>query len=859
MALIDPKQLKLPFCSKILITGISAVSGTSSTNVTPRIANALDTAGIGGTPVNNIPSTDGIEAPGVIVTPPNNMVKLYLTSNNRPLVTADGFVVYGRLTYSSGIYTLSYFYLNASNVETPYTLPANYTLKGVANYIFPLHQLPTYNIANPLINNFEEPIRVENIYGTNTNMFVTTNLTTGKLQTTAPFHASSIPFNDPGFVSTNVKDALVELYNNPFPSPINSDLVIGDSYVIKAEIGDAQLNLRYLGINNHTLLSSSGDLTEGYVYTTPTDVNLGIGISVFQITSSQLVANQQNVYIGLRESITIEDNTTGTQTTQNANNMFPVAIAARGVTFAQAVVNAVALGGTGYTIDLSNAAFTPQLALVNGAYRGLLTTATLTGNQGYILPNATVNLLGGVSLTSGALLKATSTTGVITNSIIQESINEELGIGTTAIANQRITVVAQNITGTVTGMSISATGNLPTENVALTLNAANASTNYALKINGGDVYQIAGNMAIGATPDALRKVKISTSSNQFALDVNTTRATGTSYAGYFTATGSGSVNIAFYAAATGATNNYAGIFASGSVGIGTNSPHSSALLDINSTSRGFLPPRMTTAQMNAIVNPAEGLIVYNTIDDKLKYYDGASWLNIGETLPSLIQQDLIIDTGYYVETPELKLIDPVTSFRANFNFPSPTGDRNFTLPNGSGQVVITPGGLSDRIAFWNTSASLNYTDMRYNISNQTFGINIAPVPDAKLNISAADNSLPTAVGLQVSSTGATNITNMGMRITADGPSESIGMVVSAGTIGIRVAGGGILISSNASFSSPNAALEINSPTQTLVVSRITAAQRDAISSPIEGMIIFNTTTNSLNFFNGSTWREVASV
>lgn len=38
----------------------------------------------------------------------------------------------------------------------------------------------------------------------------------------------------------------------------------------------------------------------------------------------------------------------------------------------------------------------------------------------------------------------------------------------------------------------------------------------------------------------------------------------------------------------------------------------SAVLEVESSSKGFLPPRMTTAQRNAIVNPPMGLIVYNT-------------------------------------------------------------------------------------------------------------------------------------------------------------------------------------------------------------------------------------------------------
>jgi hypothetical protein len=63
----------------------------------------------------------------------------------------------------------------------------------------------------------------------------------------------------------------------------------------------------------------------------------------------------------------------------------------------------------------------------------------------------------------------------------------------------------------------------------------------------------------------------------------------------------------------------------GSVGIGTTSPVASAKLQINSTTMGFLPPRMTTTEINAIVSPAEGLIVYNTTLHELCFYDGTGW------------------------------------------------------------------------------------------------------------------------------------------------------------------------------------------------------------------------------------------
>jgi len=48
------------------------------------------------------------------------------------------------------------------------------------------------------------------------------------------------------------------------------------------------------------------------------------------------------------------------------------------------------------------------------------------------------------------------------------------------------------------------------------------------------------------------------------------------------------------------------------VGIGTTSPHESAVLELNSSNRGMLIPRMTTYQRNQIVSPVGGLMVYNT-------------------------------------------------------------------------------------------------------------------------------------------------------------------------------------------------------------------------------------------------------
>jgi hypothetical protein len=52
---------------------------------------------------------------------------------------------------------------------------------------------------------------------------------------------------------------------------------------------------------------------------------------------------------------------------------------------------------------------------------------------------------------------------------------------------------------------------------------------------------------------------------------------------------------------------------------------SSAGFEVQSTTKGFLPPRMTTTQKNAIATPASGLMVYDTDTNKLCCYNGTSW------------------------------------------------------------------------------------------------------------------------------------------------------------------------------------------------------------------------------------------
>ena len=62
--------------------------------------------------------------------------------------------------------------------------------------------------------------------------------------------------------------------------------------------------------------------------------------------------------------------------------------------------------------------------------------------------------------------------------------------------------------------------------------------------------------------------------------------------------------------------------------VGTIVPDASAIVNVSSITQGFLPPRMTTAQKNAIASPAAGLMVYDTNLNQLSYYNSTAWTNI---------------------------------------------------------------------------------------------------------------------------------------------------------------------------------------------------------------------------------------
>ena len=69
----------------------------------------------------------------------------------------------------------------------------------------------------------------------------------------------------------------------------------------------------------------------------------------------------------------------------------------------------------------------------------------------------------------------------------------------------------------------------------------------------------------------------------------------------------------------------------GRIGLGTATPNANAILDVASTTKAFMPPRMTNAQITAVPSPGKGMLVMNVDDNKLSYHNGTSWIPLGSS------------------------------------------------------------------------------------------------------------------------------------------------------------------------------------------------------------------------------------
>jgi hypothetical protein len=84
----------------------------------------------------------------------------------------------------------------------------------------------------------------------------------------------------------------------------------------------------------------------------------------------------------------------------------------------------------------------------------------------------------------------------------------------------------------------------------------------------------------------------------------------------------------------------------GAAGIGTTSPNSSSLLEVKSTTKGVLIPRMTLTQRNAIASPATSLLIYQTNSTPgFYYYNGSAWTAVSSKGANTTLSNLVAPTS----------------------------------------------------------------------------------------------------------------------------------------------------------------------------------------------------------------------
>lgn len=149
---LQAKQIQKLFGSFIKIQELTVNGGTH--NVTTVITSALTTAGNGGTAVPLLSST-AVTAPGVVVLGDSNRAEIW-DNVTKDKVEITGREVYGRITVSVGVYTLTFYYLNDSGVETPYSFAAPTDIDVDFVYRFQFDQLPTDAIVNAGVKNIAQ-------------------------------------------------------------------------------------------------------------------------------------------------------------------------------------------------------------------------------------------------------------------------------------------------------------------------------------------------------------------------------------------------------------------------------------------------------------------------------------------------------------------------------------------------------------------------------------------------------------------------------------------------------------------------------------------------------------------------------
>jgi uncharacterized protein (TIGR02145 family) len=183
--------------------------------------------------------------------------------------------------------------------------------------------------------------------------------------------------------------------------------------------------------------------------------------------------------------------------------------------------------------------------------------------------------------------------------------------------------------------------------------------------------------------------------------------------------------------------NSSNLFNNGSnVAIGTSSPNSSAAFELASSNKGFLPPRMTLEERNQIVNPADGLMIFNTSIGCPNYFFAGLWYELcGSTGMLLIGSvdvlscSSVSSNGTIIQGIQLSSFNCTIPYSGgnggfyNSQTISSTGVTGLTatlpqgmLANGSGSLILNISG---------TPSSSGSASFELNVGGQTCVFNLS--------------------------------------------------------------------------------------------------------------------------------------
>jgi BclB C-terminal domain-containing protein len=184
------------------------------------------------------------------------------------------------------------------------------------------------------------------------------------------------------------------------------------------------------------------------------------------------------------------------------------------------------------------------------------------------------------------------------------------------------------------------------------------------------------------------------------------------------------------------------VVAQAQVGIGTISPDGSAQLDVSSTTKGLLPPRMTMGQRDLIDAPAEGLVIYQTNNTPgFYYYNGTSWVPFNSPggsgaaiIPFASGEPIVVTTAALGLVGTTSLVGFGSSFPgvslagANIDL-SAVSNYAFSVPR-SGVITSISGFFSTTVAASLIGTAITIKAQIYRSNGNLF----TPVPGATVNL-----------------------------------------------------------------------------------------------------------------------------